>query len=362
MASRQLTSHYKDVYSPSKGFQALIVTVFLFLVCLLGFILIVGFRSNHQVSPAYTYAMQTRAAYNADPTPTPFQPEAFGYVPNVTPEPIVAADPEVWSSSIAPVNLEKPEGQINVLLLGTDLRENEGGFRTDTIVWVSLNPKEGFVSAISFPRDLYVQIPGYGENRINTAFGWGGFSLLADTMEINFGVRPDNYVLIHMNGFKSVIDSLGGINVEVEENLSDSCAIWINESGWCSVGPGTVNMNADVALWYVRSRYSTSDVDRARRAQEVVEAIFRRLMSLDVVFKVPELYNAYTSYVQTDIEVGKVIAMLPLANTIYENGDIRNYVVGFEEAYSWVTAAGASVLVPNNILIQELLIEALQLK
>jgi len=123
-----------------------------------------------------------------------------------------------------------------------------------------------------------------------------------------------------------------------------------------------VNMNADVALWYVRSRYSTSDVDRARRAQEVVEAIFRRLMSLDVVFKVPELYNAYTSYVQTDIEVGKVIAMLPLANTIYENGDIRNYVVGFEEAYSWVTAAGASVLVPNNILIQELLIEALQLK
>ena len=100
MASRQLTSHYKDVYSPSKGFQALIVTVFLFLVCLLGFILIVGFRSDHQVSPAYTYAMQTRAAYNADPTPTPFQPEAFGYVPNA-PRAHRCSRPEVWSSSIA---------------------------------------------------------------------------------------------------------------------------------------------------------------------------------------------------------------------------------------------------------------------
>lgn len=361
MASRQLTSHPKGQKTISKGFQALTVLVFLFLVFFLGFILFVGLRSNNRVSPAYTYAMQTRMALNTDPTPTPFQPESIGYVPQTTPEPFVASEPEVEPSPTQKT-LQKPEGQVNILLLGTDLRPNDGGFRTDTIVWVSLNPKDGFVSAISFPRDLYVQIPGYGENRINTAYGRGGFELLADTMEINFGVRPDNYVLIHMDGFTRLVNSLGGINVEVEKNLTDTCARWINQSGWCSVGPGTVYMNGDVALWYVRSRYSTNDVERARRAQEVIVAMFERLMRLDVLVKVPELYDAYTSFVQTDVELGKVIAMLPLAKTIYEDGDIRNYVIGFDHAYSWITTSGANVLVPDKALIQELMIEALQME
>jgi LCP family protein required for cell wall assembly len=336
--------------------------VFLFLLFFLGFILIAGYRANKQVSPAYFYAMQTRTAHNAEPTPTPFQPEGYSYVEEATPEPIFNFDPEEPSPTATETRLKKPEGQVNVLLLGSDLREDEGGFRTDTIIWVSLNPKDGFVSAISFPRDLYVDIPGYGENRINTAFGYGGFKLLADTMELNFGVRPDNYVLIHMNGFMNLIDSLGGINVEVQQNLTDTCARWINQSGWCSVGPGTVNMNADVALWYVRSRYSTNDIERGRRAQEVIVAIFKRLMSLDVILKAPELYNAYTTFVQTDIELSKVINLLPLAKTIYDNGDIRNHVIGFEEAYSWITYSGANVLVPDKALISEILIEALEMK
>jgi anionic cell wall polymer biosynthesis LytR-Cps2A-Psr (LCP) family protein len=165
-----------------------------------------------------------------------------------------------------------------------------------------------------------------------------------------------------MSGFTSVINNLGGINVEVERNLTDTCAKWINHSGICSVGPGTVHMNADVALWYVRSRYSSNDVDRARRAQEVIKAIFNRLMSFDAVLKAPELYNTYTSYVQTDVDLGTVVSMLPLAKNIYENNDMRNYVVGFEHAYPWITTTGANVLVPDIPAIRELMIEALQLK
>lgn len=360
MAPRQLTTS-QEKQSPPIAFQVMAIIVFLALLGLLGFIFIVGVRANNRVSPAYIFAMQTRTALNAEPTPTPFQPEAFGYVPEVTPEPISAADPQATPRPTL-ISLQKPEGQVNILLLGSDLRQNDGGFRTDTIIWVSLNPKDGFVSAISFPRDLYVQIPGYGENRINVAYGRGGFDLLADTMEVNFGVRPDNYVLIHMDGFMTMIDSLGGINVEAEQNLSDSCARWINQSGWCSVGPGTVNMDSDLALWYVRSRYSTSDVDRGRRAQEVVKAVFKRLMSLDAILKAPELYNTYTTYVQTDVELGKVIALLPLAKSVYEDGDIRSYVIGFQEAYSWMTPTGASVMVPDKALISERLFEALEIK
>jgi polyisoprenyl-teichoic acid--peptidoglycan teichoic acid transferase len=361
MASRQLTTRHRSHQSLPKAYEILTVLVFLFLVSVLGFILIAGSSAGNRLNPAYAYAMQTKTALEMNPTPTPFQPEVAGYVPETTPEPIITEEQENTPEPTQVV-LQKPEGQVNILLLGSDLRDNSYGFRTDSITWVSLNPKDGFVSAVSFPRDLYVQIPGQGENRINVAYGQGGFDLLADTMELNFGVRPDYYVLIHMSGFTSLINNLGGINVDVSQNLSDSCARWINHSGWCSVGPGMVNMNADVALWYVRSRYSTSDVDRARRAQEVIIAIFKRLMSLDAVLKAPELYNAYTTFVQTDVDLSTVIPLMPLAKQIYEQGDIRNYVIGFDHAYSWMTPAGASVLVPDKEMIRETMIEALQMK
>jgi LCP family protein required for cell wall assembly len=246
--------------------------------------------------------------------------------------------------------------------LGSDARPDEGGFRTDIIVWVSLNPKDKYVSAVSFPRDLYVNIPGYGENRINVAFPRGGFDLLADTFEENFGVRPDHYLMVDFNGFKSVINNLGGITVQTQRGLSDTCAKWINSSGYCSVGPGPVHMNGELALWYARSRYSTNDIDRARRAQEVIEAIFNRLMSFDVILKAPDLYNAYINYVDTDIKLSDVLGLLPLANEIYKNDDIRSYVIGYDHAYDWVTWQGAQVLVPDYDRIMDLMIEALTLE
>jgi len=365
MTSRQLISHHKHPRHLPKAFEVLTILIFLFLVSLLGFILVAGLRSSNRPNLAYAYAMQTQTALNANPTPTPFQPEEVGLVPVTDPligqEPIHTPEPE---ATPVPTQspLQKPEGQVNILLLGTDLREGDYGFRTDSITWISLNPKDGFISAVSFPRDLYVQIPGRGENRINVAFQSGGFETLADTMEINFGVRPDYYVLIHMNGFTTLINHLGGINVQTEQNLTDVCPVWINNSGTCSVGPGAVHMNADVALWYVRSRYSTSDVDRARRAQEVLQAIFKRLMSLDAVLKAPDLYNTYTTYLETDVGLSTVISMLPLAKEIHDTGNIRRYVVDFNYAYSWRTMTGASVLVPDKQAIHELMLEALEFK
>jgi anionic cell wall polymer biosynthesis LytR-Cps2A-Psr (LCP) family protein len=121
-------------------------------------------------------------------------------------------------------------------------------------------------------------------------------------------------------------------------------------------------MNGEVALWYARSRYSTNDVDRARRAQEVGEAIFRRLVSLDALVRAPDLYNSYITYVQTNVGVTDVVALLPLARKLNDNGDIRNYVVDYNYAYDWITSAGAQVLIPDYGAIEELMIEALNLQ
>ena len=344
-----------------KPFEVVAVVALLVLIGILGFILISGFFASLNPSTVKASTDPTQAPGAFLPTATPFQPDqgteqaGLGDDTGQTDEP--AATPSPTEDT-----LQKPEGQINILLLGSDIRPDDGGFRTDVIMWVSLNPRDGYASIISFPRDLFVSIPGWGNNRINTAFQYGGFDLLADTFEANFGVRPDNYVMVDFNGFKNVINDLGGIDVYAAQNLTDTCAKWINASGYCSVGPGQVHMNGEVALWYARSRYSTSDIDRARRAQEVGEAIFHRMVSLDALVRAPELYNAYVNYVQTDIGLSQVVSLLPFASTINENGDIRNYVVNYNYAYDWITAAGAQVLIPDYNAIESLMIEALSLE
>ena len=162
-------------------------------------------------------------------------------------------------------NAELPEGQRKILILGSDSR-GDGGFRTDVILLLILNPQQGTASAVSFPRDLYVNIPGVGQDRINTAMVYGGFSLLAATFEANFGVRPDSYVLTNFGGFVEIVNSLGGIEVNAASSLTDKCDLpQANWDGYCTVEPGFIGMDGDTALWYVRARYTTSDFDRTRR-------------------------------------------------------------------------------------------------
>ena len=109
--------------------------------------------------------------------------------------------------------LPQPKGQINILLLGSDQRRGSGGFRTDVVLLVTINPADNSINITSFPRDLYVNIPGYSQNRINTAHARGGFETMANTFEYNFGVRPDYYALINFWSFVDVVNSLGGIDV-----------------------------------------------------------------------------------------------------------------------------------------------------
>ncbi len=353
-----------------RKYELVTVIVFAVLVCLLSFIVTIGLILNNSPKSANASGVQTQLVLNATATatPTPFQPVLDLFLPidpdptPVDPEPTPTDSSPTMTATFTPEPLKKPEGQVNILLMGSDIRPDDGGFRTDVIMWVSLNPNEGFVSVISFPRDLYVSVPGRGHERINNPFQFGGFNLLADTFKSNFGVRPDHYVLVDFNGFKSVVDDLGGINVQTAQNLTDVCPRWINPSGECSVGPGLVHMNSELALWYARARHSTSDFDRTRRAQEVTEAVFRRLMSLDAILKAGELYNAYTNYVQTDLSLNDILPLLPLASQVQTTSDIRRYIIGPNQVTDWTTPQGAMVLLPHYDEIEQIMIEALTLE
>ena len=289
-------------------------------------------------------------------TPTAFQPNSFANILEdgsieLIPQPMFTPTPV----PVIPVG-ELPENQVNILMLGVD-DFGENNYRTDVIMLLSINPKHKTASIISFPRDLYVTIPGYWSNRINTAWQLGGFTLLQDTFEVNFGIRPEYYMMVNYNGFKDVVDSIGGIDVEVSEELQDSCQL--DPSGWCILEPGLTHMNGGTALWYSRSRLTTSDFDRNRRAQEVVMAIFKKAVNLNMLSKVPELYSLYREYVDTDIPLSLILPLLPMAKPLMNPENIRRFSVGPEMVTNWITYEGAMVLMPNNAAISEMISEAL---
>jgi len=236
-------------------------------------------------------------ATNATPTATPFQPvppTPIYYptdIPTAIPTPVPTAAPTPFPvDPSAPVGaLSLPPDQLNILLLGSDQRPWSRNFRTDTIILLTVNPSLGSVSLTSFPRDLYITIPGWGMDRINTAWGRGGFNKLAATFEHNFGVRPEHYVLVNFSSFKYIVDSLGGLDVNVGKKLSD-----YRNGRYITIPAGPQHMDADLVLWYVRSRKTTNDFARSKRQQEVLMALFHKMLSLNALRRAPEFYNIYS--------------------------------------------------------------------
>lgn len=301
----------------------------------------------------------------ATPTPTPFQPippTAVYYpteVPTATPGPTQAPEPtlppQALDVSIPAGALPQPPDQINVLLLGSDQRPNSGGFRTDVIILATISPSRGSISLTSFPRDLYINIPGWGPDRINTAWSHGGFKKLAETLEFNFGVRPEHFVLINFWSFKAVVDSLGGLDVNVGESVSD-----YRNGRYITIHKGKQYMDADLVLWYVRTRKTTNDFARHKRQQEVLMAIVEKMVSLNAIRRAPEFYNIYKENVITDLSLGNLLPLLPLAAQIAaDTSRIRHYYVGPKFVDGWVTPGGAMVLLPDRNAIIQLLRRAM---
>jgi LCP family protein required for cell wall assembly len=244
------------------------------------------------------------------------------------------------------------------MILGSDFRP-ESGYRTDVLMLVALDRRSGQVSLVSFPRDLWVAIPGFGEERINTVMQKGGFPLLAQTMQTNFGVFPTHYAMIDMEGFLKVIDVLGGIEFETDQVTADDCDSSLEPDRWCEVGPGMVSLDRDWALWYVRARYHSSDFDRLRRTQEVLSAVMDELASPKGFLKLPALFRIYETEVENNLSTNQIISLLRILSGFSSDVDARSYAITSNEATPWITASGANILLPDITAIQAILQEAI---
>ena len=307
-------------------------------------------------SPAQDLAVRVTQDPNAPPTATPFLPFPVTPLP-ATPTPESEIPLEDLGLPSQPEGafsetIQQPAGQINILLMGSDQRPDSGGFRTDVMLLLSVNPRLGTASMISFPRDLYVYIPGWTYNRINTVQQSGGFELIKQTFNYNFGIQPDYYVMINFWSFVDVVDSLGGINVNVAQALTDTGG---------SVPAGVVHMDGATALWYVRSRYTTSDFDRTRRQQEVLLAMFTRMLSLNGIQRAPELYELYQDNVATNVTFSETLPLVGLAAELGKDPSlIESYAIGKAHVTPYTTAAGAQVLLPDYSAIAKLLKQAIE--
>lgn len=296
----------------------------------------------------------------ADPrssaTPTPFGPvpPTGTALPTATPPPATPTSVDPWGSFPGPsqasstqISREAPRipvgpNVVNLVFLGSDQRPNSFGFRTDVMMIVSLDTEEGTATLISIPRDLYVYQPGWRVDRINTADPRGGPDLMAMTLLYNFGVEIHHYVRVNFSGFTSAVDSLGGIDVQVGRSLSDRCG----RTHYAYV-PGVYHMDGWTALCYVRMRKATSDFDRLRRQQEVVLAMFSRLLTLDGLRRAPELFAQMQGLVQTDITLPEVIGWIPLAERLASDPTrFRRFSIDTTMADGWTTPSGGAVQLP----------------
>ncbi len=333
-----------------------------------GWLILAGMLLFACAGPAQLQSNPPAAALNppATPTPTPFTPATETPAPEVTqpPEPTASLTPDPaqpWGDFPGPsqssaIEIPPPAEPIdfdsdvtNILLLGSDKRPDEGGYRTDVIMVVSLDPGEGSATLVSIPRDLYVYIPGWRMDRINTADPRGGPELATQTILYNFGIPIHSYARINFGGFTDLVNTLGGIDVEVTGYLYDECG-----GTWWRYAPGTYHMDGFTALCYVRMRKASSDFDRLRRQQEVLQAIFRKILSLHGLRRAPQLYEQFRDLVETDVGLDQSVRLLPLASHLANNPSaVERLTIDSTMATSWrVPFSGAAVLLPDRPKIE----------
>lgn len=252
---------------------------------------------------------------------------------------------------------DKLDGMRNILLLGMDSRDSSISGRTDTMILLSVDIEGNLIKMTSFLRDTYVSIPGHKNNRLNAAYVYGGYDLLADTFEENFGVRPDAYVAVNLSGLTRVIDELGGVYVDVNSKKLDrinAVIYWYNKQvlnlsnlrdGYLTKG-GLQKLTGKQAEAWARYRYSESDMQRAERQRQLISLIFEEICKMSLSELVSFAMDNI-DLVKTNLGISDIISLAP-AVLAMRDAQIRELQIPVSGGYKNQTVSGMSVLVPDR--------------
>lgn len=245
---------------------------------------------------------------------------------------------------------------INILLIGQDRRPGETRARSDSMILCTVNRNDKTIVLTSFMRDLYVQIPGYGNNRINASYAWGGMELLNKTLEQNFGIYIDGNVEVDFEQFTQIVDLLGGVPVELRADEAQ----YISIDTQSSLTEGLQQLTGAQALSYSRIRNLDADADfsRTNRQRKVLDALFRQVKDAGLV-RLLSLLDEVLPMVTTDMGNGEILGYATKVFPMLSGATISSQRVPADGAYKGAMIDGMSVLVADMDQTRQMLQDTL---
>lgn len=239
----------------------------------------------------------------------------------------------------------------NYLLLGTDHRPGWTSWHTDVIMIVGVDRANNRVAVFSIPRDLYVQIPGYGWGRINQVDDigekmspGGGPALLSQVLANTLGISTKHYVRVRMDGFVDLVDAIGGVTVHLDCPFYEPIFnLTTNRWDYFTLPAGDVWLDGESAYWFVRLRYRESDIGRNQRQREFLWGLRNQMLRTNLLANFFPLYNAFQNMISTDLNPLEILDLLTWGIQL-DPGSVRASGLTLQDLQNYTTPEGASVL------------------
>ncbi|MDG6888638.1 Regulatory protein MsrR [Clostridium perfringens] len=220
-------------------------------------------------------------------------------------------DPAKVNTVDEDIKFKEVPGITNILLLSSDARPGEDVSRSDSIMILTIDNINKKLKVTSLMRDMLVKIDGHGEEKLNHAFAYGGPTKTIETIQNNFGIKLNNYVIVDFNAFVKVIDAINGIEVTVKDYELDELNKYILDGGGSEEdllpSPGTYNLNGYQALSYARIRkVGNGEYERTERQRAVLQIALEKVKDMSTV-KLVSLLNELFPYVKTNISLGNAM-------------------------------------------------------
>lgn len=244
----------------------------------------------------------------------------------------------------------------NYLVLGTDRRAAGGSWRTDSIMVIGIDRANERAAVFSVPRDLYLQIPGYGYGRINQADYMGerrnpeggGPALVSSILEEHLGISTQHWVRIQMDGFIQFIDALGGVDIYLDCPFSEPI-LNLNTNTWTNfkLPAGLNHLDGQDAYWFARLRLRESDIGRSSRQRAIIWALREQILSTNAILRLPQLYASFRDTISTDLSLFDIIGLAQFGVSLKPE-NVRAGGLTLKDLQEYTTTQGAQVLIIGN--------------
>ena len=226
-------------------------------------------------------------------------------------------------------NLNLLSGKKNIVVMGCDVRKDDVG-RSDTLFVVMLDKSKKNAALLSVPRDTRVKIKGHGWDKINAAFAYGGHKLTQETVQDFLGIKLNNYVVVDFQGFKGLVDAVGGVDINVEKRMY----YYDSYSGFeIDLKPGKQHLDGKTAMQYVRYRDEEGDIGRIRRQQKFMMALYQQIASKNIIAKVPGVTKQIMSMIKTDLSLKEMVELGNVMRDMMEKDGLKMSMVPGEPKY-----------------------------